>query len=63
LEQYGLSAAPTFWGLAIACAVLRYVLDAHWPSDVLGGSALGYGVAFAVMSLFPLIIRGIITYW
>jgi len=24
---------------------LRYILDAHWPSDVLGGVALGYGVA------------------
>jgi membrane-associated phospholipid phosphatase len=36
------AAAPTFWTLAIACAFLRYVLDAHWPSDVLGGIALGY---------------------
>jgi membrane-associated phospholipid phosphatase len=36
------AAAPTFWTLAIACACLRYVLDAHWPSDVLGGIALGY---------------------
>jgi membrane-associated phospholipid phosphatase len=39
------AAAATFWGLAIACAVLRYILDAHWPSDVLGGVALGYGLA------------------
>jgi undecaprenyl-diphosphatase len=38
-------AAVTFWGLALFCAGLRYVLDAHWPSDVLGGIALGYGVA------------------
>ena len=38
-------ATATFWGLALACAVLRYLLDAHWPSDVLGGIALGYGVA------------------
>ena len=38
-------AAATFWGLGIGCAVLRWVLDAHWPSDVLGGIALGYGVA------------------
>ena len=38
-------AAATFWTLALACAALRYVLDAHWPSDVLGGVALGYGVA------------------
>jgi membrane-associated phospholipid phosphatase len=41
------AAAPTFWGLALGCAALRYLLDAHWPSDVLGGVALGYGVAHA----------------
>jgi membrane-associated phospholipid phosphatase len=41
-------AAVTFWGLALACAVLRYILDAHWPSDVLAGVALGYGVAHVV---------------
>jgi undecaprenyl-diphosphatase len=35
-------AAATFWTLALMCAGLRYVLDAHWPSDVLGGIALGY---------------------
>jgi len=39
------SAAVTFWGLAMVCAGLRYLLDAHWPSDVLGGLALGYGCA------------------
>jgi membrane-associated phospholipid phosphatase len=38
-------ATATFWGLALGCAVLRYLLDAHWPSDVLGGIALGYGMA------------------
>ena len=38
-------AAVTFWALALLCAGLRYVLDAHWPSDVLGGVALGYGAA------------------
>ena len=36
------SAAATFWSLAIACALLRYVLDAHWPSDVIAGVILGY---------------------
>src|SRR5205823_3483817 len=41
-------ATITFWVLAILCAVLRYILDAHWPSDVLGGIALGYGFAYAV---------------
>jgi membrane-associated phospholipid phosphatase len=46
------AAASTFWGLAITCAVLRYILDAHWPSDVLGGVALGYGVASATWTLF-----------
>ena len=44
--------AATFWTLAIICAALRYLLDAHWPSDILGGSALGYAVAFGVMTTF-----------
>ena len=47
------SGAATFWGLAIICALLRYLLDAHWPSDVLGGSAMGYAIAFGVMAVFP----------
>jgi membrane-associated phospholipid phosphatase len=38
-------AAVTFWALALICAGLRYLLDAHWPSDVLGGIAVGYGSA------------------
>jgi membrane-associated phospholipid phosphatase len=38
-------AAATFWALAIICAVLRYLLDAHWPSDILSGIALGYACA------------------
>ena len=42
------NAAATFWGLALACAALRYILDAHWPSDVVGGIALGYAVARGV---------------
>lgn len=45
-------AAVTFWVLAIVCAVLRYVLDAHWPSDVLAGIALGYACAYGVMYAF-----------
>jgi membrane-associated phospholipid phosphatase len=44
--------AATFWGLAIICAGLRYFLDAHWPSDVVGGCAIGYGVTFAVLVIF-----------
>jgi membrane-associated phospholipid phosphatase len=35
-------AAVTFWVLGLTCAVLRYLMDAHWPSDVLAGIALGY---------------------
>ena len=46
------AAAPTFWTLAIACACLRYVLDAHWPSDVLGGIALGYLSAVLSVKFF-----------
>jgi len=34
-------AAMTFWILALICAGLRYFMDAHWPSDVFGGIALG----------------------
>jgi membrane-associated phospholipid phosphatase len=37
--------APVFWGLALCCCALRYILDAHWPSDVAGGIALGYATA------------------
>jgi undecaprenyl-diphosphatase len=42
LAQAYPQAAITFWALALLCAALRYVMDAHWPSDVLGGIALGY---------------------
>jgi membrane-associated phospholipid phosphatase len=38
-------AAITFWSLAAICAVLRYVLDAHWPSDVVAGVLVGYVMA------------------
>jgi membrane-associated phospholipid phosphatase len=48
------SGAEVFWGLAISCAVLRYVLDAHWPSDVLGGAAIGYAIASIAMMKLPI---------
>jgi membrane-associated phospholipid phosphatase len=37
--------APTFWTLAVICGLLRYVLDAHWPSDIVGGTIAGYVIA------------------
>jgi undecaprenyl-diphosphatase len=39
------ASAATFWSLAVITAALRYLLDAHWPSDVLAGVALGYACA------------------
>ena len=48
--------AITFWVLALCCAFLRYVLDAHWPSDVLGGIALGYGAAHLSLRITHLLI-------
>jgi membrane-associated phospholipid phosphatase len=45
-------AAVTFWTLALLCAGLRYVMDAHWPSDVLGGIALGYLGGFYAWRFF-----------
>lgn len=47
-------ATLTFWALALTCAVLRYLMDAHWPSDVVGGIALGYAIAHGVLGLFCL---------
>lgn len=48
-------AAPTFWALALGCATLRYLLDAHWPSDVLAGIALGYASAHVTARLFHVV--------
>ena len=44
LASYYPAGAAVFWGLAALCGVLRYAMDAHWPSDVLAGAALGWGV-------------------
>jgi len=45
LAHFYPQAALMWWALAISCALLRYVLDAHWPSDILAGAALGYTTA------------------
>jgi len=46
--------AITFWVLGIGCAVLRYIMDAHWPSDVFAGVALGATVANLTLMGFAL---------
>jgi membrane-associated phospholipid phosphatase len=52
LAQLYPPAAGVFWVLGIGCAVLRYLMDAHWPSDVLGGVALGAACGNIVCVLF-----------
>lgn len=44
-------AAATFWVLAAICALLRYALDAHWPSDVVAGVLTGYLFACAAAEI------------
>jgi undecaprenyl-diphosphatase len=51
LAQIYPAAAVTFWGLGIMTALLRYVLDAHFPSDVLGGVAIGYISAHVALDI------------
>src|SRR3954464_4827378 len=47
LSHFYPAGAPTFWTLAVICGLLRYVLDAHWPSDIVGGIVAGYVIASA----------------
>jgi membrane-associated phospholipid phosphatase len=49
LAHYYPHGTGVFWGLAILTASLRYLLDAHWPSDILAGMALGYAIAWGVL--------------
>ena len=46
------SAASLLWALGVTASLLRYVLDAHWPSDVLAGVAIGYVAAHVGIALF-----------
>lgn len=48
-------AAPTFYGLAVVCGVLRYLLSAHFPSDVLAGAAMGYAIGILTLQGLNLI--------
>jgi len=47
-------AAATFFTLAVICAVLRYLMDAHWPSDVLAGIAMGLAGGIVACRMFPI---------
>lgn len=42
-------AATTWWTLALLTAALRYALDAHWPSDIIAGIAVGYAAGWLVL--------------
>lgn len=58
LNHYWPEAAAVFWTLAVITALLRYVLDAHFPSDVLAGCLLGYVVAvFSIELLEPVFLN------
>jgi membrane-associated phospholipid phosphatase len=52
LARFYPSAAATFWALAAITALLRYVQDAHWPSDIVAGLLLGYVVAHYALVAF-----------
>jgi membrane-associated phospholipid phosphatase len=39
------------WMLGLITATLRYLLDAHWPSDVIAGIAIGYFSAHLWLNL------------
>ncbi len=45
-------AMAVFWSFGLITAVLRYLMDAHWPSDVLAGIAWGYVVGYLGMRAF-----------
>ena len=45
-------ATAIVWFLGVCCALLRYIMDAHWPSDVLAGIAFGYACGHFVMNAF-----------
>jgi undecaprenyl-diphosphatase len=48
LSFYAPRAAPAFYALAAAIAWSRVYVGVHYPLDVLGGAALGLGIAIAL---------------
>ncbi|HEX8324587.1 MAG TPA: phosphatase PAP2 family protein [Tepidisphaeraceae bacterium] len=38
--------------LAFCTALLRYLMDAHWPADVLAGIGCGYAMGYGMMAAF-----------
>lgn len=56
LIHYFPEAAVVFWLLAFTAAGLRYVLDAHFPSDVLAGALLGLALGHAGVTLLESIM-------
>jgi membrane-associated phospholipid phosphatase len=51
LAHYFPVTSAVVWTLAALCGILRYLVDAHWPSDILAGAFLGYSVAWAVWTV------------
>ena len=52
LAHYYPGGTIIFWTLALLCSGLRYIMDAHFPSDVLGGICLGYVMAMSAVMIF-----------
>lgn len=49
-------AAIIFWLLAVIVGLLRYLLDAHFPSDVLAGALIGLVVGRATLVWFDTLL-------
>lgn len=47
-------ASVVFWTLGLITAVLRYLMDAHWPSDVIAGIGIGYVTGHVMLKAFAL---------
>ena len=52
LAHFYPNGAMTFWALAGITAFLRFVMAAHWPSDITAGIAIGYVSAYSMIHAF-----------